>query len=100
MVIQVFPKVGQRYPGNFTTFNIVCPSSRSIRCASMDNMNNQAMQVKCPACGAEGGSPCKTLGGEQMTDVHTKRKLLALKRSLQGPSENGQFGEANRRDEV
>ena len=64
----------------------------------MAAMPNQALIVKCPACGAEPGYPCTTISSYHMTEAHTKRKALAGKKPPQSALQSaGQKGnEANR----
>ena len=43
----------------------------------MSRIPNNALTVRCPACGAEPGQRCKTISGHVMPEAHTKRKHAA-----------------------
>jgi hypothetical protein len=51
-------------------------------------VTDHTMMVKCPACGAGPGYPCKTINGHHMPAPHTKR-ILAAKKPPEQAEEHG-----------
>jgi hypothetical protein len=49
------------------------------------NLKTAALEVMCPACGAQPKEPCLRINGAVMPEPHTKRKTLALAQQIPNP---------------